>query len=336
MERGQAVVFSATVFFLLALSLQFYTEDTSSEHVNLQIQDVELIPDSESVAYGRGYSINSTISLSGKASDPIMIRYRTQRGTAAGGLMALFSYRVLEPGEKFEASLEQNHEGTGNQKVKLSYIKIEKDLDTAQIDSKAYVFSYAERYPEHVKDNRTDVEFSFDPQRYGLPATDQASQGIEDRISSSEEKVSEFDFTVEKNGYMLHKHDITGNDMIANITVTLNENVSEGAVLDYVVCTDCSPKRTEKVFRPGESKNLMYEYNIKNQSDSVSETHSIRYIPVHKVPEDELGNSLAMELEKYVENSSQIGEKEIKLPDQEELEDMNVTTVTEAPTPTRF
>ncbi|WP_414837904.1 hypothetical protein ACK3SF_00665 [Candidatus Nanosalina sp. VS9-1] len=326
---------AAASIILLGAAFHVFTDEDSGfvqeNKIDLDVKDVELISASKSVAYGKGYSLDASLSLS-QASDPVVVRYRTMRGTAAGGAQALFDYSFLDPGEEIDVRLEQNREeNQSNQTVKISYIPVEKGLEN--IDEEDYrVFNSPQNYPEYVKGNSTEMSFSFDPENYDIPAsTQETSEGGENRFT---DYLSNFDFTVEKNGYFIHRKSM-GNDTIANLTVTLGEEASEAAVIDYVVCTECSPQRTEKVIQPGESKNIMYEYNLKNQSDSISNNHRIRYVPVSEVPEEELGNPLAMELESYAEDSL-IGEKEIPLPGQQQLKNENVTTVTEAPTPTRF
>ncbi|MFB6242000.1 MAG: hypothetical protein ABEJ36_04315 [Candidatus Nanosalina sp.] len=166
------ILFAATGAVFTSSPLdRFNTENsdqkTSPEHCNLEIKNIQEIPESESVAYGKGYRINATISLSSTASNPVLLRYRTQRGTAAGGPTAMFSYKDLEAGERINVKLEQNfQEKSVNQTVELSYIQLEKDLNTEGMESKASLFSYAEQYPEQVKGNRTEVRFSFNPETY--------------------------------------------------------------------------------------------------------------------------------------------------------------------------
>lgn len=338
MENQKIFLMSAAAsIILLGAAFHVFTDEESGfvqeNELDIDIRGVELIPASESVAYGKGYNLEASITLAEASENSAVVRYRTTRGTAVGGAQALFDYAFLDPGEKIDTTLQQNYEeDQSNQTVKISHIPVEKGIENT--GEEAYrVFNSPQNYPDYIKGNMTEKEFSLDLENYDVPTSRQeTSEDGEDRFT---EYLSNFDFTVEKNGYFIHRKDSLGNDTIANLTVTLGEEASEGAVIDYVVCTECSPKRTEKVIRPGESKNIMYEYNLDNQSDSISNNHRIRYVPISEVPDEELGNPLVMELERYAENSG-MGEKNISLPGQQQLKNENVTTVTEAPTPTRF
>lgn len=148
---------------------------------------------------------------------------------------------------------------------------------------------------------------------------------------SQSDNISNSDFAVEVREYMIHIQEMGDNDVLANTTVNLSENASEGAVISYVVCTDCSTQRTAKVIRPGESRNILYEYNLENQSDPFFDSYSINYVPLHRVPEDEVGVSLAMSPRSYVENEEQLGKLSLDLPNQTEIENKTVTTITEDP-----
>lgn len=294
---------------------------------DLDIRGIELIPASESVAYGEGIKLDATVTLSQASENPLIVRYRAQRGTAAGGPTALFGYKLLDPGEEASLKLEQNfQEEKLNQTIKITYLPVEQGLKDKS-SSLASIFSYPDQYSQHVKGNRTELEFSFAPE--GLD-----EENKKNRNTSAD--ISYYSFTVEKKDYFIHEQEVTGNNVLVNMSVTLDDNVSEGAVIDYVVCTDCSPQRTEKVIAPGETKYILYEYNLENQSQTSSENFSIRYLPVQKVPDNELGNSLAMNLERYSRNKSQIGEIDISLPSQKQLEEENIITVTKDPASTRF
>lgn len=152
---------------LLGAAFHVFTEEDSGfvheEKLDLDIYGVELIPASESVAYGKGYNLEASITLSQASENPVIIRYRTQRGTAAGGAQALFDYSYMEPGEEIDTTLQQNHEeNQSNQTVKISYIPVEKGLENMDAEA-SRVFNSPQNYPEYVKGNRTEKNFSFNP-----------------------------------------------------------------------------------------------------------------------------------------------------------------------------
>lgn len=161
-------------FFLIAAgSFHFFNsqiQDTeidaaTAEDFEMNIQNVETIPASESVAYGKGYRLNASISLS-KDAGAALVKYRTRRGTVAGGPTALYDYRFVEPGEEFEATLEQNHEEGERQEAEISFINVRDNVSRTGFEEVELhrVFMSTAEYRSYVTGNVSITSFEFSPE----------------------------------------------------------------------------------------------------------------------------------------------------------------------------
>lgn len=143
-------------------------DSDSTENFELQVNEIEKIPASKRVAYGRGHRINTTISLPRESTGTVLLKYKTKRGTAAGGPALLYDYKFMDPGDKIDVTLEQNHEeNQTNQIISLTYIPVKKGLEEKDLENTtAYRISmFPERYPEYVTGNKTAAKFKFNPQQ---------------------------------------------------------------------------------------------------------------------------------------------------------------------------
>jgi len=140
------------------------------------------------------------------------------------------------------------------------------------------------------------------------------------------EVIDRSNLTVELQGLMIHVQERGDNDVLANLSVGLNENTSKGALLGYVSCTDCSGFMSSKVIYPGEKTYLQYEYNLRNQSEPLWREHAIDYIGLNNVPREDIEEGTVYLPSNYVENESEIRKLDLDLPNHTQIENYSVDT----------
>jgi hypothetical protein len=111
--------------FLLGFALfnaLIYTSDTRAEDFEIRVENVT----SENTSvYGTVYKINATIGLSKDAGSTVVTKYKHTAGTMPNGLKGLFTYRIMEPGDEINASMEQDAEkGERVQEDSIEFIPV--------------------------------------------------------------------------------------------------------------------------------------------------------------------------------------------------------------------
>ena len=174
MDRKRAgvtvlILFAATSAVFTSSPLDSFNSENpnlnSPEDFELEVDKVQEISESESVAYGKGYRINATLSLSQDTENGFLVKYRTKRGTSAGGPETLYNYRFMDSSDKIDVTIEQNHEKNHSQTVVMTYIPVKQGLEEKDLENiTTYrVFMSPEKYPEYVRRNKKKAEFKFNP-----------------------------------------------------------------------------------------------------------------------------------------------------------------------------